>query len=142
DFFFQSEDGIRYRNVTGVQTCALPITRILQTFWEEDLGRSRIHFGDINVEEVISMYKKLQFHNHQNLGYASLVRPLRKDYDTESTWIRILSENVTKAYRSWLVPGKTGELALNDHFEGLAFAIKNAAMMVTMTESSDIDTVI
>ena len=116
-------------------------TRILQTFRKENLGRSRIHFGDINVEEVISMYKKLQFHNHQNLGYASLVRPLRKDYDTESTWIRI-PENVTKAYRSLLVPGKNGELALNDHFEGLAFAIKNAAMMVTMTESSDIDTVI
>src|SRR5437868_15102983 len=24
-FFFKAEDGIRYRNVTGVQTCALPI---------------------------------------------------------------------------------------------------------------------
>src|SRR5207249_8331258 len=26
-FFFQAEDGIRGRNVTGVQTCALPISR-------------------------------------------------------------------------------------------------------------------
>src|SRR5699024_8252953 len=25
-FYFQAEDGIRYRNVTGVQTCALPIS--------------------------------------------------------------------------------------------------------------------
>src|SRR5699024_11959362 len=25
-FFFQAEDGIRGRNVTGVQTCALPIS--------------------------------------------------------------------------------------------------------------------
>src|SRR5207249_5746849 len=25
EFFFQAEDGIRARNVTGVQTCALPI---------------------------------------------------------------------------------------------------------------------
>src|SRR2546430_6140875 len=25
-FFFQAEDGIRYLTVTGVQTCALPIT--------------------------------------------------------------------------------------------------------------------
>src|SRR6266516_5300844 len=25
-FFFQEEDGIRYRTVTGVQTCALPIS--------------------------------------------------------------------------------------------------------------------
>src|SRR5207249_7357127 len=28
-FFFQAEDGIRDRNVTGVQTCALPISRLL-----------------------------------------------------------------------------------------------------------------
>src|SRR5699024_11771181 len=28
-FFFQAEDGIRYRNVTGVQTCALPICQLL-----------------------------------------------------------------------------------------------------------------
>src|SRR5699024_11314408 len=28
-FFFQAEDGIRDRNVTGVQTCALPIYRVV-----------------------------------------------------------------------------------------------------------------
>src|SRR5699024_11320127 len=27
-FFFQAEDGIRDRNVTGVQTCALPILSV------------------------------------------------------------------------------------------------------------------
>src|SRR5437667_11872316 len=30
-FFFQAEDGIRDRDVTGVQTCALPISRHAQT---------------------------------------------------------------------------------------------------------------
>src|SRR5204863_5392833 len=29
-FFFQAEDGIRDLYVTGVQTCALPISRILE----------------------------------------------------------------------------------------------------------------
>src|SRR5207249_5796052 len=29
-FFFQAEDGIRDRNVTGVQTCALPISPSLR----------------------------------------------------------------------------------------------------------------
>src|SRR5437870_9094844 len=29
DFFFQAEDGIRDGHVTGVQTCALPISRVL-----------------------------------------------------------------------------------------------------------------
>src|SRR5471032_2610812 len=33
-FFFQAEDGIRYRDVTGVQTCALPIS-----------GREGLHQG-------------------------------------------------------------------------------------------------
>src|SRR5699024_11559257 len=28
-FFFQAEDGIRDRNVTGVQTCALPISLVM-----------------------------------------------------------------------------------------------------------------
>src|SRR5207249_8576091 len=31
-FFFQAEDGIRDRNVTGVQTCALPISLTVQRF--------------------------------------------------------------------------------------------------------------
>src|SRR5699024_11250393 len=30
-FFFQAEDGIRDRNVTGVQTCALPISLTKKT---------------------------------------------------------------------------------------------------------------
>src|SRR5699024_12033792 len=34
-FFFQAEDGIRDRNVTGVQTCALPISeRIVVQLWK------------------------------------------------------------------------------------------------------------
>src|SRR5207249_5751257 len=32
DFFFQAEDGIRDRNVTGVQTCALPISARMRRF--------------------------------------------------------------------------------------------------------------
>src|SRR5699024_11272246 len=34
-FFFQAEDGIRDRNVTGVQTCALPIssTHTIFSIW-------------------------------------------------------------------------------------------------------------
>src|SRR5699024_12061639 len=32
-FFFQAEDGIRDRNVTGVQTCALPICLFFMSLW-------------------------------------------------------------------------------------------------------------
>src|SRR5256885_8018335 len=61
-FFFQAEDGIRDYKVTGVQTCALPISggcvpelvtdleidrparHVLLTF--DDGGRSAVHIGD------------------------------------------------------------------------------------------------
>ncbi len=116
-------------------------TKILQVFAETRYGRTGVHFGDININEVIYMFKKLQFHNHQNLGYVELPQPLQKDYDTESTWIDI-PENVIEVYHSLLLPAANGELVLNNHFEGISHAIKNAAMMVTMTERDDIDAVI
>src|SRR5699024_11482987 len=34
-FFFQAEDGIRDRNVTGVQTCALPISPFYRSYPQE-----------------------------------------------------------------------------------------------------------
>lgn len=116
-------------------------TRILRRLHEKELKRMKSCFGDINVNEVISMYKKLQFHNHQNLGYVELTQPLQKDFDTESTWIDI-PDNVVEVYRSLLVPNRNGELVLNNHFEGLCYALKNAAMMTTMTERDDIDAVV
>src|SRR5207248_6993091 len=39
-FFFQAEDGIRDRTVTGVQTCALPILDFLNQRWLEYTGIS------------------------------------------------------------------------------------------------------
>src|SRR5207249_8500362 len=57
-FFFQAEDGIRDRNVTGVQTCALPIYQFLLvkalTKQELILGRlgeiyNRLLLGEIVV---------------------------------------------------------------------------------------------
>src|SRR5437868_12032835 len=47
-FFFQAEDGIRDRNVTGVQTCALPISSSL-----------RIHLPKISFEEFICFVRSL-----------------------------------------------------------------------------------
>src|SRR6266513_1697259 len=35
-FFFQAEDGIRDRNVTGVQTCALPISQLVPNVIREE----------------------------------------------------------------------------------------------------------
>src|SRR5207248_8153434 len=52
-FFFQAEDGIRDRTVTGVQTCALPISRVSGGIEMERLVPKKIdmsaHVSDVNV---------------------------------------------------------------------------------------------
>src|SRR5207249_7244487 len=44
-FFFQAEDGIRDRNVTGVQTCALPILFHQGALWPHLDARAHVAFA-------------------------------------------------------------------------------------------------
>src|SRR5699024_11349676 len=44
-FFFQAEDGIRDRNVTGVQTCALPISNSPRAIPAEELAEIALDAG-------------------------------------------------------------------------------------------------
>ncbi len=96
-----------------------------------------VGFGELHVEDVVSMYKKLQFHNHQNLGNDQLPHPLVKRYDTEGAWIELPRE-VVREYRSMLREGTGGKQVFDNHFEGLCYALENAARMLTMTEKEDI----
>ena len=100
-------------------------------------ARTVLHFGDVNVSDYIYMFKKMQFHNHVNLGYESLPKALSKDYDTESVWMR-MPENVVQVYRGLLQVNENTKQVRNNYYEGVCFALKNAARMVTMTEQEDI----
>lgn len=111
--------------------------KIIHESKNSECYRIRRHFGDVNVSDYVYMYKKLQFHNHQNLGYEQLKEPLTKNYDTESLWIE-LPADVVRIYRGLLQPNESGQMVRNNHFEGICFALKNAARMVTMTEQDDI----
>lgn len=111
--------------------------RIIKEHRKQPFGRTDIMYGDVNVNDIIFMYKKLQFHNHQNLGYENLSHPLSKDYDSESTWIRI-PENVVSKFRSLLQVDANGHFVHNNHFDGLCHVMEQAARMVTMTEREDI----
>src|SRR5699024_7315346 len=55
-FFFQAEDGIRYRNVTGVQTCALPILADMAT--EVEAAKLLTYRAANMVERGISCQKE------------------------------------------------------------------------------------
>src|SRR5699024_11222581 len=52
-FFFQAEDGIRDRNVTGVQTCALPISYLKRTFARDARLCVRVaHFVEMGPQQI------------------------------------------------------------------------------------------
>src|SRR6266446_7404861 len=59
-FFFQAEDGIRDYKVTGVQTCALPISdfeRVRMAVNDRVASNVRLH-GPMLWEEAIHWYSK------------------------------------------------------------------------------------
>src|SRR5699024_12073952 len=62
-FFFQAEDGIRDRNVTGVQTCALPIFD----------GKIQVYGPlsmDLAIDEEAAKHKKVE---HPVAGHADIL---------------------------------------------------------------------
>src|SRR5207249_5447097 len=52
--FFQAEDGIRDRNVTGVQTCALPISFCVGSFFAHSVGGSSGSLVSSTVCQAVS----------------------------------------------------------------------------------------
>src|SRR5699024_11870611 len=71
-FFFQAEDGIRARNVTGVQTCALPICNLFHLI----LLRCRICVYELCIEGRGKTWKLKGLMKTQ-LSFTSLMYILR-----------------------------------------------------------------
>src|SRR5699024_11298517 len=64
-FFFQAEDGIRDRNVTGVQTCALPIysKNFFANYFKHGTqagGLLKLKNGQLSAEAREKMREKFQ----------------------------------------------------------------------------------
>src|SRR5207248_5191902 len=76
-FFFQAEDGIRDRTVTGVQSCALPISagagsRSGNRFVVR--GRSRVHWRGLSACSEQSWFPS-SWKDHEPLGRYGAVCP-------------------------------------------------------------------
>src|SRR5207249_7206166 len=74
--FFRAEDGIRGRNVTGVQTCALPIS--VRVDWQgSGIGRALLEAllaeaRAYGLAEVLALTRKPTF--FQKLGFVTAER--------------------------------------------------------------------
>lgn len=111
----------------------------IKDFKHEDIGRVKKRFGDVNVTEAVVGYKRVEFHNHQNLGYEQLAHPLSKTYDTEGIRLEVPG-NVVKTFNA-LIPKSSSLNAENfwkTYFGGMGYALLNSALMITMTTREDI----
>src|SRR5438067_7721276 len=78
-FFFQAEDGIRDRNVTGVQTCALPIYNSLEKAEVQEIAQELQRRGIkcwLDVEDLRPGYKwqPILERQFETIGAAAVFR--------------------------------------------------------------------
>src|SRR3989339_748793 len=69
-FFFQAEDGIRDWSVTGVQTCALPILRVLQPKFSHLFNHKFFH--DMSINSCGRDIRMTQYALDDRYAYSSL----------------------------------------------------------------------
>ncbi|MBI5609824.1 MAG: DEAD/DEAH box helicase [Deltaproteobacteria bacterium] len=100
---------------------------VLLTQESKASGRSRVHFGDVRVQDDVVGYKMLEFQSHQNLGYEALHEHLRLRLETEAVWLQV-PEDVLAAL------GQERQDALS----GVVHAITACARLKTMAEASDL----
>src|SRR5437868_11541408 len=94
-FFFQAEDGIRDRNVTGVQTCALPISnkRVI-------IALQYIHgIGPKKAEEIVQKVGIEDARRVNQLTDAEVLQireTIDRDYSVEGDLRRETSMNIKR----------------------------------------------
>src|SRR5699024_12125642 len=94
-FFFQAEDGIRDRNVTGVQTCALPILSAQIT----KILKSRIFLKTEHGKTIVVEYPRKQRKNHQT---KQLFTQILKDIWHHHLWIPVNQRTNQILQYDWL----------------------------------------
>src|SRR5256886_9519306 len=70
-FFFQAEDGIRDLTVTGVQTCALPISGVTGSGKSTALAAMINHINTNRRGNIITIEDPIEFLHRDNLANIS-----------------------------------------------------------------------
>src|SRR5699024_11782985 len=100
-FFFQAEDGIRDRNVTGVQTCALPISGETAQTSAYAASMPEVHMGAREGESygVRDLLYALMLESYNDAavilaehiggsteGFADMMNEKAREIGCEDTW--------------------------------------------------------
>jgi len=111
-FFFQAEDGIRDSSVTGVQTCALPISRkaqeagpIRELLREAILNSFAIGPGEEVLGEIV---ERRRVHSVNSLKSATGLNPKRLYRLMQKAGL-IPEDSDAEALNQWVFPAEEGD---------------------------------
>ena len=104
--------------------------KVLDEFESEPLGLLSRHRGEVLVSSIVTLFKKIRFDTHENLGWGPVTLP-ELEMQTTACW--------------WTLPAgmeaKYGKDAMKTAMVALAYLMRHIAPMYLMCASTDISVV-
>lgn len=107
---------------------------VLEQKAQEKLGLFRIGWGEVNVVEKVTGYKKVKFFTHENAGYGDVFLP-EIELFTVSFWLTLPDQVLSELFLSDL--GVDHETVV-DGLRGLGAALKTRATLELMCDPRDL----
>ncbi|WP_458412866.1 DEAD/DEAH box helicase [Schinkia sp. CFF1] len=104
--------------------------RVLEVDKERKVEQASIEFGDVTVQAMATIFKKIKFETHENIGSGPIHLP-EEELHTNAAWISLNSE--IKEYMS--------EKKLEQGLVGIANVLRNVAPLHVMCDPSDLHVV-
>ncbi|WP_339146456.1 MULTISPECIES: DEAD/DEAH box helicase [unclassified Sutcliffiella] len=103
---------------------------VLEVDKQMEYSAGTISFGDVSVRAMATIFKKIKFETHENIGSGPIYLP-EEELQTSATWIT-LEEEITQSLK-----GDDLEKSLL----GIAHALKHVAPLLLMCEPMDVQVV-
>ncbi len=92
-----------------------------------------LNFGEINVSNVVTGYKKIKMYSHENIGYGKVLMP-EVEMATTAFWIEFLPEFIEQT-------GIEQQENFSSALNGIGFNLRNILPIYVRCDVSDIRTV-
>ncbi len=104
--------------------------QVLDDIKQSNVSWGEKHWGEVMVKRITTMYKKIKFHTHENVGWGKVHLP-EQEMETTAYWFQFSSDMVDK-----YSPEEVQET-----LSGLANLMGNIAPVYLMCDSRDLRTV-
>src|SRR5579864_2585137 len=101
--------------------------KVLESFASREAGALTIHHGEVQIRALATIFKKIRFHSHENIGAGPISLP-EQQLHTTAFWLAIPAEIARQFPR----PAMQGGL------QGLANVLKAVACLFLMCDARDL----